>query len=74
MCDAPSVTSMGQTGTTLGTTTGQNLAAVGSSHSLAETVNHGTVTLAGLVGTMRDSKTAEQVFHQLIWMNEHRED
>ena len=29
--------------------------------------------LAGLVGTMRDSKTAEQVFHQLIWMNEHRE-
>ena len=30
--------------------------------------------LAGLVGTMRDSKTAEQVFHQLIWMNEHRED
>lgn len=30
--------------------------------------------LAGLVGNMRDSKTAEQVFHQLIWMNEHRED
>ena len=30
--------------------------------------------LAGLVGTMRDSKTAEQVFHQLIWMNERRED
>ena len=30
--------------------------------------------LSGLVGTMRDSKTAEQVFHQLIWMNEHRED
>ena len=30
--------------------------------------------LAGLVGTMRASKTAEQVFHQLIWMNEHRED
>lgn len=30
--------------------------------------------LAGLVGTMRDSRTAEQVFHQLIWMNEHRED
>lgn len=29
--------------------------------------------LAGLVGTMRDSKTAEEVFHQLIWMNEHRE-
>ena len=30
--------------------------------------------LSGLVGTMRDSKTAEQVFHQLIWMNERRED
>ena len=30
--------------------------------------------LSGLVGTMRDSRTAEQVFHQLIWMNEHRED
>lgn len=24
--------------------------------------------LAGLVGTMRDSKTAEEVFHQLIWI------
>lgn len=30
--------------------------------------------LAGLVGTMRDSKTAEEVFHQLIWMSQHRED
>lgn len=30
--------------------------------------------LAGLVGTMRDSKTAEEVFHQLIWMSRHRED
>ena len=30
--------------------------------------------LSGLVGTMRDSRTAEQVFHQLIWMNERRED
>jgi len=29
--------------------------------------------LAGLVGTMRDSKTAEQVFRQLIWMNQRRE-
>ena len=31
---------------------GQNLAAVGSSHSLAETVNLGTVTAAGLIGTL----------------------
>lgn len=30
--------------------------------------------LAGLVGTMRDSKTAEKVFRQLIWMSQHRED
>lgn len=30
--------------------------------------------LAGLVGTMRDSKTAEEVFRQLIWMSRHRED
>ena len=31
---------------------GKNLAAVGSSHSLAETVDLGTVTVAGLVGTL----------------------
>lgn len=30
--------------------------------------------LAGLVGTMRDSKTAEEVFRQLIWMSQHHED
>ena len=30
--------------------------------------------LAGLMGTMRDSKTAEEVFRQLIWMSQHRED
>lgn len=30
--------------------------------------------LAGLVGTMRDSKTAEEVFRQLIWMSQYRED
>lgn len=30
--------------------------------------------LAGLVGTMRDSKTAEEVFRQLIWISQHRED
>ena len=30
--------------------------------------------LAGLVDTMRDSKTAEEVFRQLIWMSQHRED
>ena len=36
----------------LGTTTGQNLAAVGSSHSLPETVNLGSLATAGLVGTL----------------------
>ena len=36
----------------LGTTTSQNLAAVCGSHSLAETVDLGTMTLSGLVGTL----------------------
>ena len=36
------------------TTAGKNLAAVGSSHSLAETVNLGTVTIAGLIGTLHE--------------------
>ena len=35
-------------------TAGQNLTAVGSSHSLAETVDLGTMTLAGLVGTLHE--------------------
>ena len=34
------------------TATSQNLAAVGSSHSLTETVNLGSVATAGLVGTL----------------------
>ena len=34
------------------TTTGKNLAAVGSSHSLTETVNLAAVTTAGLIGTL----------------------
>ena len=29
--------------------------------------------LSGLVGGIRDSQTAEEVFRQLIWMSEHRE-
>ena len=36
----------------LGTATGKNLAAVGSSHSLPETVNLGSVATARLVGTL----------------------
>ena len=42
----------GQNLAALSTTAGQNLAAVGSSHSLTETVNLGTMTTAGLVGTL----------------------
>ena len=34
------------------TATGKNLTAVGSSHSLAETVNLGSVATAGLIGTL----------------------
>ena len=39
----------------LGTAAGKNLAAVGSSHSLTETVNLGTMTLAGLIGTLHNA-------------------
>ena len=42
----------GQNLTASCTTAGQNLTAVGSSHSLPESVNLGTVTAAGLVGTL----------------------
>ena len=38
----------------LGTAAGKNLAAVGSSHSLTETVNLGAVTAAGLIGTLHN--------------------
>ena len=40
------------------TTAGQNLAAIGASHSLAETVDLGTVTVAGLVGTLHYGYTS----------------
>ena len=43
-----------QDGTTLCTTAGQNLTAVSSSHSLTETVDLGSVTAAGLVGTLHE--------------------
>ena len=38
----------------LGTAAGKHLAAVGSSHSLTETVDLGSVTAAGLVGTLHE--------------------
>jgi len=42
----------GQNLAALCTAAGQNLTAVGSSHSLTETVDLGTMTTAGLVGTL----------------------
>ena len=44
--------------TAFSTATGKNLAAVGSSHSLPETVNLGTMTAAGLVGTLHNTYTS----------------
>ena len=42
------------------TTAGKNLAAVGSSHSLTETVNLGSVATAGLIGTLHIRYTSCQ--------------
>ena len=42
---------MGQTGTTLGTTASKHLAAIGSTHSLAEAMLLGALALLGLIGT-----------------------
>ena len=51
-------TSGGQNLAALCTTAGQNLTAVGSSHSLTETVNLGTMTTAGLIGTLHNTYTS----------------
>ena len=54
--------------TALCATAGKYLAAVGSCHSLAETVDLGSVTLAGLIGTLHvgtppvNSRYARQPF------------
>ena len=50
----------GQNLAALRTTASQNLTAVGSSHSLAETMNLGTVTTAGLIGTLHNTYTSCQ--------------
>ena len=44
----------GQNLAALCTAAGQNLTAIGSSHSLTETVNLGTMTTAGLIGTLHE--------------------
>ena len=56
----------GQNLAALCTAAGQNLTAVGSSHSLTETVNLGTMTLGGLVGTLHYISPPEYCnFHML---------
>ena len=52
----------GQNLAALCTAAGQNLTAVGSSHSLTETVNLGTVTLAGLIGTLHYITPPDEIF------------
>ena len=47
-----SLCSGGQNLAALSAAAGENLAAVSSSHSLAEAMNLGTVALGGLVGTL----------------------
>ena len=42
---------MGQASAALSAAAGKHLAAIGSSHSLAETVLLGALTLLGLIGT-----------------------
>ena len=44
----------GQNLAALCTAAGQNLTAIGSSHSLTETVDLGTMTTAGLIGTLHE--------------------
>ena len=50
---SPTTRLVGKTSAALGAATGQDLAAVGSSHSLAEAVNLGAMQLLGLIGTFR---------------------
>ena len=60
--------------TALGTAAGKHLAAVGSSHSLPETVNLGAVTAAGLIGTLHNFVHLLSKSHMLdsqIWPQQH---
>ena len=58
ICSPKSCQSGGQNLAALCAAAGKNLAAVGSSHSLTESVNLGTVTAAGLVGTLHIGYTS----------------
>ena len=67
-------TSGGQNLAALSAAAGQNLTAVGGSHSLTETVNLGTVTLAGLVGTLHYITPPDEYFsyaRQPKWPQQH---
>ena len=57
-CSAQGSSSGGQNLAASCTAAGQDLTAIGGSHSLAETVNLGTVTVAGLVGTLHSGYTS----------------
>ena len=59
----------GQNLAALSTAAGENLAAVGSSHSLTETVNLGTMTTAGLIGTLHEYTSCQNGFHMLDSQN-----
>ena len=59
----------GQNLAALSTAAGENLAAVGSSHSLTETVNLGTMTTAGLIGTLHKYTSCQNGFHMLDSQN-----
>ena len=55
----------GQNLAALCTAAGQDLTAVGSGHSLAETMDLGTMALGGLVGTLHTRYTSCQNFNML---------
>ena len=63
----------GQNLAALCTAAGQNLAAVGSSHSLTETMHLGTVTAAGLIGTLHENTppVKNQYARQPKWPQQH---
>ena len=61
LLDYPSLSLGGQNLAALCTAAGKNLTAVGSSHSLTETVNLGTVATAGLIGTLHRVYTSCQI-------------
>ena len=65
--------SSGQNLAALGTAAGKHLAAVGSSHSLTETVDLGSLTLSGLVGTLHVVTPPNKISYarQTVWLQQH---